>query len=269
MQINSTYTQHINKNTYRRQTNFKQIKPEYMFINSFGYDKNMDWAQTAVGIINQCKNLYLKNTKFADLIEFIAQQYGVFYKKTCEYFGQQRTYITGNTFEDKYANYNERAVNYIDENGGVEENTFYKKSFDYSIKSPNNEDIRLSRLYYVLEENPKLARITAPNSKFIDPAMQVTSDVYNEIFDKNLNFKDTVKSTAKIHWLLSQIRPFVRGTAGIADMLCKTIFEAKGIQVSEYKEGVNPNIEAFVTSLDEYCEKYPTFFSKPLEEIKE
>ena len=79
------------------------------------------------------------------------------------------------------------------------------------------------------------------------------------------HLNQTVEQVAQMHWLLAHAMPYLRGSAGIADMFTKAIFDAKGIHVSRWKEGLAPDLEALVTPLSEYIRQYASLFeTKPV-----
>ncbi|MBY0405307.1 MAG: hypothetical protein K2X66_15515, partial [Cyanobacteria bacterium] len=78
-----------------------------------------------------------------------------------------------------------------------------------------------------------------------------------------LNQKKAVKAIAQIHWWMIHSISFNGGTAGLTDMLSKTLFDAIGMKTSPWKKGIVPDMEVFVNTLDRYTEKYPQFFEKP------
>lgn len=77
--------------------------------------------------------------------------------------------------------------------------------------------------------------------------------------EENLN--KATKHIAEVHWWLAHGMFFYRGNAGIADMYTKILFDSLGIDVESWKN-ISPDMEAFVTPLDEYIKNYPDFFMK-------
>ena len=246
---------------------FEQIKPEYMFINTKGYAKDMDWAKTTVNIINDGKKLIQKDTKFFDLIEYVTNRYNAYYRsfglfQGNQHFGARRFAVTGNRIVDKYAPYKEKAKNFLESRttGDFYRMHAYLPSQDKVVELTSVKKTNLGDDYSMY--------IEAPNITVIDPVLEEVNSIYKSI-KKETDQDKITNSVAQIHWLISQARPYTRGSAGVADMLSKMIFEAKNIQVSEYKKDINPNLEAFFMPMKEYCEKYSTFFAEPLKPIIE
>ena len=76
--------------------------------------------------------------------------------------------------------------------------------------------------------------------------------------------RHTTEQIAEMHWWLAHSMPYCRGSAGIADMFSKVLFDATGIEVPCWKNGLAPDMEAFITPLSEYKEQYHHFFEKEL-----
>ncbi len=240
---------------------FEHIKPEYMYINSKGYSKLESWAKSSVDIINTAKEYMQNNTKFDDLIKYISNEYRYLYVFSA-LFGMPRILITSNEMNEKYEPYNKMGLDFLEKNS-----TTNKYRMSAKLKS-QDINVNLNTITSIIDnDGNKVAKVISPPDYVIGPTMKEVGEIYNSI-QKEKDFDKIVDSTAQIHWLMSQARPYVRGSAGIADILCKTIFEAKGIQVSEYKEGINPNIEAFFLHIDDFCKKYPSFFSEPLKPME-
>lgn len=65
-----------------------------------------------------------------------------------------------------------------------------------------------------------------------------------------------LEKIAKIHYLLACSAQFDRGSAGIADCYSKTLLDWFGFQVSRFKPGVLPDLEAFSTPMTEFIRNY-------------
>lgn len=280
MQVSNTYNINDNyiKKTYK--PCFKQIKPEFLFINSPGYDKNSYWADYSVKIINSAVEKIKKEYGFNDIFDFAASEYS----KACDLnlFGAMRYTKYLNMIDGKYLTYKDRLVGLLKKMGKsgnqtlsdfkeyypeVETYTPQIKDLQTSKNIPLTEILKLKKIKNQHEGSEWDVAILSPDSEYIEPVLFNIGHIYESILPEK-NTDAITKSIAKIHWLISQVRPFQRGTAGIADIISKALFETKGIQVSAYKEGVNPNMEAFAMPLEEYTEKYGNFFSQALQQVK-
>lgn len=59
--------------------------------------------------------------------------------------------------------------------------------------------------------------------------------------------KALIHETAKVHWLLSHAWPYERGSATIADMFTKVVFDAYGVPTPRWKVDIDPNLHALLT----------------------
>lgn len=105
-----------------------------------------------------------------------------------------------------------------------------------------------------------------PPSKSKKPLLDEASKYFENLKQykgKTLSKEDidnVYEKIGSIHWTLSQCMPFVRGSATISDAICKTLFESLNIQVKPWRKGLSPDLESFITPLNEYAKKYKTFF---------
>ena len=65
---------------------------------------------------------------------------------------------------------------------------------------------------------------------------------------------------SQIHWWLSHLMPYRRGSAAISDMLIRSLFESSGVVPGPWRPGVLPDVEALVTPLEKYIEQYKSLF---------
>lgn len=271
----------LNLNNKNNKPTFGQIRPEHLFIRTPGYNKDKKWANHVIKVIEDAKTQALNSTPFNDFIGSIAKGYGEYFKNLRDQFGvfrngdsRQATFITK---DGQYSNYRGTLINFALQNGekGVLSNSYGQKllckehTFVYNL-STTGEKVPLNTT--MCFPNPETGDIglyiESPHPIVVPKVLEEVGGIYKKILaNKNEltseNIKVITKDIAKTHWLLSQVRPYRRGSAGIADAVAKSLFEAKGIQVSPYKYGVDPNLEAYGKSLDKYIELYENFFTKP------
>lgn len=278
--------QSINKNQiyYKKSVppSFKQIKPEHLFINSAGYEKNQYWARECINIIeDSVNNIKTSKVSFKSLIDYIADQYRNSMQSSI--FGQERFCYGKTMINGRYDVYKNRLLKlvktkktkYIDDFNYCEGEVQAKIHTSQIVSTVNGKKIKLNEVRLLELEFPReysCLELSAPPVSTIKCVFDEIKPIYKRILNNNDSLTDKNITTitqdiAKIHWLLSQARPYMRGSAGVADIVAKTLFEAKGIQVSAYKKDVNPNMEAFVMGLDEYVKKYKDFFTEPLRPI--
>ena len=281
MQIIPISNTNIN-NTKRQKQSFGKILPEHLFINAKGYDKDLAWAEKSIKTIEQAQTKISKKIGLNDLIKFISNQYAQALEKAEGSFGELRETRCSTGIYGRYNNYKVDMRNLV-RNYGTKDystptaNTYSHNFFTFYYTSPNaNKSLPLSEIHLrkingsIGYPSTESIELTAPSENVINPVFSEMESIYKKIFSKSKktspeDLKQTTEKIATIHWLMSQVRPYKRGSAGIADILAKTLFEAKGIQVSKYKDNLDPNMEAFVMPVEEYVKSYENFFSKPLE----
>lgn len=161
--------------------------------------------------------------------------------------------------------------------GAYEDYALCKAHIHKTRVSINGKKIPLTRLYKFHEflDNTKLNKNTLGNedgfliqhtySEYIPTVLSKINTLYARVIkDKSKDLNKTISKIAEIHWFLCQACPFKRGSAGIADVITKSIFEAKGIQVSPWRKDIAPDLEALTTPLNVFKEKYSGFFRRPL-----
>jgi hypothetical protein len=105
------------------------------------------------------------------------------------------------------------------------------------------------------------------------PPSEVVPEVFqtmNTLYQATLNLKrlpaspalteKALKNIAQIHWLFAQAMPYHRGSAGIADMLAKTLMTHLNISTPPWKNGIAPDLEALVRPFDDFVTNYSGFF---------
>ena len=299
MLINNTYSFNT-KAQNKRVCSFGQIQPIHLFINAPKYEKNHSWASNAIKIIEIAKEKISNKESFLSLINFVSKEYGDFYKNSPSsfsrlshdedrsFFGSLRikkdvtsTYISQ---KNRYSPYLKKFVSFVEKNGRLGETEigsvkhkikYHQTTLSTSLVLPNK---KLNLIIFAKDKltasekagaGNYLLKIEPPHPRNIKPVFKKINRIYNKIIENkekltSQNIKAITMDIANIHWLISQASPYCRGSAGIADVFCKALFESKGIQVSPYRANIDPNLEAFIQTLDEYKNNYKSFFSKPL-----
>lgn len=72
--------------------------------------------------------------------------------------------------------------------------------------------------------------------------------------------KQAKAKIAEIHYLMTNIMPYRRGSAGIADTMTRSLCKSLGIDLPPLKKGVALDLEAFHLNLDEYIKQWDSFF---------
>ena len=77
--------------------------------------------------------------------------------------------------------------------------------------------------------------------------------------DKN-NEDAVIEKAGEIYWLLANATPFRRGSAGIADVVQKILFESKGLTLPPYKPEIKPDCEAITRDLPDFLKNFKNMF---------
>ncbi|SNS87191.1 Avirulence protein [Noviherbaspirillum humi] len=72
------------------------------------------------------------------------------------------------------------------------------------------------------------------------------------------NNDTSLRYLAEIHWWLAHACPNGRGSAAVADSFVRTIAQARGMSLGEWKTA--PDLEALFSSMEDFVKAYPTFF---------
>lgn len=271
---------------------FGQIRPEHLFINVNGFGKDYNWADEMIKLIDSSKTKLQKGEKFNDVLNYISQKYHEYFINNISekpgvaeenaLFGKLRKKGVVRTMIsslDRYEGYVDRILNFTKTSGTIYTKKIKNKKLEVKKLSLVKKQIPLSSTEILQENIPKnLRQVFGPEIIFISsspvksiiPALKhvekLCSDItaIKKVSDrKNLEFCNN--KIAEIHWFLSQVMPFHRGSAGITDIFTKSLYESLGVQVSPWKKGIIPDLEAYARKLEDYVKSYPTFFEKPPE----
>lgn len=79
------------------------------------------------------------------------------------------------------------------------------------------------------------------------------------------NLQKTIDKIATLHWLFSVAMPYRRGSAGIADILTKALFDHLEIETPCWRLDNSPDLEAMATpKVKDFVAIYPLLFEEPL-----
>lgn len=90
-------------------------------------------------------------------------------------------------------------------------------------------------------------------------------DLMKKAYEKLISIEhpsdsDVIKTAAILQWLMAQDSPYRRGSDSVANLLTRSLMHAYGLKLTPLKNEISLDFEAFYTNLDDYIEKYPTFF---------
>ena len=129
------------------------------------------------------------------------------------------------------------------------------------------------RLTQVKRNKDGVSIIEHPYCDFVDKGLSFAQKSYDKladylsqkqngkVFDKN-DLEDIDDNMAQMYYLIANTMPFSRGTAGITNILMRSMYKALGIKIPATKHNVGLDLEAFCMPMDEYKQKWRTFFEK-------
>ena len=260
---------------------FGRIRAEHMFIKIPEYGLDIGWAKHSASIANRAKDLAQPKRPFEKLFKFVCDEYNKFFvnHKNGDLFGVIRqdtipfTYILD---KNQYASYVDKMVEFLRKKGASGHDMMYGKLSCVSSYSTRLSDTKLTTVNMIsrklsAEEEQMYGRfcvkMRGPASAAITPVFKEINHIYDRVL-RSKNVSETTKNIGKIHWYLSQLTPCNRGSAATADITAKALFESKGIQASAWKQGVDPNLEAYIAPLGKYARNYKNFFEAQPYKIK-
>ena len=240
----------------------------------------------------------LSDEPFDELLNFIAEQRKMMAKKVynmpATHFGKKRTRVSRcetTALRGKYSSYFERVKKKIGDKREFKgyqtferlirghENQFYGITVKGTIGS---EEIPLTRLVMV-NNMPRKCEIEQVFKIGVDDdydksyGVFVHTEVQNikkdlkhvtTLFEKvrksELSKKNLLKEMAKIHWWMSHLMPYKRGSAAITEMLIKAMFLTKSYRIA-WKPKTAPDLEALCTTkMDDFIKNYPNLIEFPI-----
>lgn len=87
--------------------------------------------------------------------------------------------------------------------------------------------------------------------------------VFARATDPQASPAETTKAIAELHWWLAHAMPYERGSAGISDMVAKSLFELREMEVAPWRRGGAPDLRAMINSLPVFVDLYPRLFEQP------
>ena len=154
----------------------------------------------------------------------------------------------GNNYENKYKKYADR--------------------LDYTVKHPLKnpyKDISLSRPIHN-KDSGKF--IDHPDSKYINSAFEHIKTIYNNLYKKYIlnevkeeNLPEVNNLIAEIKWILAHSTPWERGSDAISNTFIRAVYKAMGVKSYPLKRGISLDLEAYCTNLEEYKQKFASYFT--------
>lgn len=265
-----------------KRPSFGKVEPEMLFINIPGFDKDFNWANAMIKTIDKTVKIITSGkSSLTNLLDGIKKDYGKYFTEKIapktqkvesvnygvDRKGELLTFLVG-----RYNSYFDRASEMVLKDYAI----FDEEQICNTRLADFDKSVQLTKTFYNLENFEIHWQHT--DAQNIQKVIDYSSKIYqnlnslrNELLkknDKNLLLNKINKKIAELHWYLANAIPYERGSAGIVDVLTKSIYESMYIQTSPWKKGLSPDMEAFVTPVNEFIEKYPSYFDSPPKFIK-
>lgn len=278
---------------------FKAIAPEHLFIRINGFGRDEKWAKEMIDVIDiSRKNIQKGQGNLRKLVSHVAKSYKGYFVKInkTDWFGCSRLGRITTPIRGRYGGYTQRANALVDKSSERITTTCPKRfinikkefpermeSSDFEIKAnvhtmtydAGKKPIPLTSTYRIFGF-PKGVEVykndigtndaflwSHTDAELIPRLMEELQKVYQSIVKaKDESIEEVTSKIAQFHWLFVQTTPFERGSAGIADVLSKSLFEAKEIQVSPWVKDTAPDLEALTTPIEKFRENYINLFDE-------
>ena len=233
------------------------------------YGKNIQWASKMNDISNGAEYLISQGKEFDSVLSYISHEY--------------HAYDEATTLETNLAQRNDRRLASGKYRGDDVPNQQYITPFEQAgsyaeyfdrftnVENPRKrpyEDVHLTSIS-CFDDNT--GTMYHPQNKYVEPGLNYVWERYNELrplFDKVKNNQKLSKQDisyanekiAEIYFLMANVMPYERGSNGISDILMRSIYKGLGVNQPALKHGVSLDLEAFCMDLNEYKNKWNSFF---------
>lgn len=269
---------------------------ERLFINSDGYDKNWQWAGAMEQVIAKGVKMFESFASFKDLVDYVAENYHLYAiaqahafgyctsaRSENGRFGKPRSYkagihIAGDNRYHTYLNAFRRLFDDARHQGATWEPWEHPKLHGYG-RVPRVEGLPNTVSSGKAGRKVLLIVLTDKDDYIHIEQQRLTSQNQQLIWAHLDNLFQEVKAlpagpqsapalapvVGQIHWWLSLMRPYDRGSAGISDMVTKILFDKKAIRVPRWRLGCSPDLEALSTpEVEAYAKNYANLFETNL-----
>ena len=73
---------------------------------------------------------------------------------------------------------------------------------------------------------------------------------------------------AEIRWIMAHSMPWERGSDAISNVFTRALYKSMGIKSYPIKKDISLDLEAFCTPLNEYKQKFASYFEKEPEIVR-
>jgi len=254
-----------------------QFKEEDFYVRIKGYGHNSGWAKIIKETANNAVKFIREGLNFEDTLKQITN--GVTKANQIPLDADKRTH-TG-VLRIKREGWRcdsdwESSWGLITRYSKSDKNRYktYADKLDYVVHNPLKKpykDIALSRPIHDKEYGKF---IDHANANCIDSAFEHINNIYNCLYTKYIanevkeeNLTDVNNMIAEIRWILAHATPWERGSDAISNTFIRSIYKAMGIKAYPLKRGISLDLEAYCTNLEEYKNKFSSYFVKKPEII--
>ena len=244
------------------------------FVNIPGYGKDYLWAKGVKDTADLATNLIRRDTSAENVLKIItfgiikANQILRNFKKAF-HTGILRYEREGWKHGSDWDGFL-LCTNYSD----IPKYSTYADRFDKVVGKPLKKpypDIGLTRPK--IEGDEKF--LEHANPRYINNAFRRVFKLYDDVIIihkkdavNNDNLEKINKNIAELRWILAHSTPWERGSDAISNVFTRSLYKAVGIKTYPLKKDISLDLEAYCTELNEFKQKFPTYFEKPPEIIE-
>lgn len=252
---------------YLTRENSQDLNNDIYFIRMRSYKTQDDWANEMVKGTYDVANEIKRHGKFEKVAKMAEETVSQAYYKIKKVMGlliyRKRTLTPFSVEND-----NERGSEYYD----TYKSLFQDGKVKYEPKS--NEEYKDANVCAFFNEGSAV-RVCEGWCHYESKNLELASKEYKKLFSPELETlpkeeqeEKINRIVATIHWLIAQESPWARGSDSIANLITKSIYLAKNMEISPVKEGISLDFEAWYRDLEDFIKAYSTFFEKAPKKIK-
>lgn len=224
----------------------------------YNFEKNLYWAKHCNLIINFNSNKIQNGQSFEQLLSDTAFSYNKIFGTTKQ---NKRGLFRIGTKKCIQTPYDEK--HYCE----------YIEKFNTLTQIARPAPLRGLKLTEIIHSE-RGGRMFHPVPDDIPIGLKYCENFYNQILPfakkyketKSLSINEKINATeniAKIHYILSNLAPFERGSAGIANIITRSLYKSIGLNLPATKKNIALDLEAFYLPMNTYVKQWHSFFELP------
>lgn len=270
-------------NPYQKNFSFKanlnspklKLAQKDFFINIRGYGKNTNWAKSVKELTDKVVIMIREKEDCDKILQFIAKgiktanQIPLDIKKR-QHSGILRTNRDGYKCDTVWAG-NGLITEYV----GNSRYSIYADRLNKRIDKPLTNPFPDIKLTVPEAESLKTRYLHHAPAYSINNALDLVKYQYNALHKRlkpeavtSKNLKEINNRIAKMRWILAHATPWQRGSDAISNVFMRALYKAFGVKAGESAKEISFDLEAYCTNLQDYQNKFPTFFKKTPEVIE-